>query len=91
MASALGYDVYSPNAYFKKTDGPHVLFNTAPGILFSPDEIRRLDNCIKIDLASVPGQLGQDAISARGLPGKLAAESSGSLIAHNILKYLKEV
>lgn len=66
-----------------------LVFNTVPEIVF-PDEIVHARNCIKIDLASRKGLSGDDVISARGLPGRIAPESSGGLIARSILRMNKE-
>lgn len=79
ILSALGYQVQStdtvdPSAY-------RVIFNTVPTMLFP--------NCpgsgLKIDLASSLGLGSSDVIWARGLPGKDAPESSGTLIANTLL------
>ena len=42
--------------------------------------------CVKLELASSPGMEGSDIIQARGLPGKMAPESSGKLIARTVLR-----
>lgn len=63
-----------------------LIFNTAPVMLLPACS----GNALKIDLASQPGIGGQDVIHARGLPGKDAPESSGTLIAKTILKKLQE-
>ena len=63
-----------------------VIFNTAPEMI--------LPECpgkaVKIDLASVRGIGGDDVIWARGLPGKYAPESTGSLIAQRVLAGLEQ-
>jgi len=64
-----------------------VVFNTVPAPLLST---RALENCrkdcVKIELASFPGMEGEGIIDARGLPGRLAPESSGKLIARTVLR-----
>jgi dipicolinate synthase subunit A len=80
MLAALGYDAtdsLSPENY-------RLIFNTAPELLL-PD---CPGDALKIDLASVPGITGQDVLWARGLPGKDAPESAGSLMARRILYYI---
>ena len=80
MLTALGYDAtdsLSPESY-------RLIFNTAPELLL-PD---CPGDALKIDLASVPGITGQDVLWARGLPGKDAPESAGSLMARRILYYI---
>lgn len=61
-----------------------VIFNTAPTMLF-PD---CPGDGLKIDLASRLGLGSEDVIWARGLPGKDAPESSGSLIAQRVIPIL---
>lgn len=63
-----------------------LIFNTAPQMLL-PD---CPDTVCKIDLASKPGIGGNGVIWARGLPNKLAPESSGQLIAERVISYLSE-
>lgn len=66
-----------------------LIFNTAPEIVF-PETIEKCRNCVKIDLASRNGLPGADVIRARGLPGVMAPESSGNLIAQTILHSIRE-
>ncbi len=80
MLAALGYnaaDTLLPQSY-------RLIFNTAPELLL-PD---CPGNALKIDLASIPGITGPDVLWARGLPGKDAPESAGSLMAQRILYYI---
>ena len=70
------------------------IINTVPQPLLSPEQIKLChDSCVKIDLASKLSLAGDDVLWARGLPGKMAPESSGMLIARSILRLLsgKEV
>ena len=64
-----------------------VIFNTVPAPMLSA---RALENCrkdcVKIELASFPGLEGDGIINARGLPGRMAPESSGKLIARTVLR-----
>lgn len=66
-----------------------LIFNTAPEPVFS-EQLPYCINCVKIDLASSRGLHGDDVIWARALPGKLAPESSGKLIAETFLRLCKE-
>ncbi len=64
-----------------------LIFNTAPA------QIADVTGCkaLCIDLASVRGLGGDNVLWARGLPGKMAPEASGALIAKTALRYaLKE-
>jgi dipicolinate synthase subunit A len=70
------------------------IINTVPQPLLSPEQMGLChDSCVKIDLASKRSLPGEDVLWARGLPGKMAPESSGILIARTILRLLsgKEV
>ena len=89
LANALGYHACSPEMVSAAAPSTHLLFNTAPSPVLSGDTLRHFLHCIKIDLASVPGLFGDDVIIERGLPVKLATESSGNLIADSILRSLK--
>lgn len=84
MATALGYDAVTMERIF-----PHrfrAIFNTAPAPVLS----RGGEECIKIDLASQQGMAGANVIWARGLPGKMLPESSGRLMAQEILELLQK-
>lgn len=87
LISALGFhpvDSVLPEIDFR------ILFNTVPAVVFPESQFSQMHRCIKIDLASLPGLTGSDVISARGLPGRMAPESSGELIAHTVLRIIKE-
>jgi len=77
--NAISTDGIQPSKY-------GVIFNTAPEMLLPHCD----GNALKIDLASKPGIGGNEVIWARGLPNKLAPESSGRLIADVVTSYLSE-
>lgn len=84
MLSALGYDLgdlsYGLCRY-------RAIFNTAPFMVLPKENAQYCrEDCLKIELASVPGIEADDVIPAGGLPSKLAPESSGQLIAQTILR-----
>ena len=88
IVRALGYraqDTAHPDP-----KGYTLIFNTSPEPILTEDQLLRCPNAIKIDLASSPGLIGKDVITAKGLPGIYAPESSGKLQAETILRYLKE-
>ena len=61
-----------------------IIFNTVPQMVltrYCPKE-----DSIAIELASKPGIGGQNVISARGLPAKMAPEESGELIARTFIR-----
>lgn len=84
MAQALGFK--GVDTARMQPQNYQVIFNTAPELL--------LPDCpgegLKIDLASKQGITGKDVLWARGLPGKMAPEDSGALIAQRVLYYIKE-
>lgn len=63
-----------------------IIFNTVPALLY---DCKQFPGSIIIDLASKPGISGSTVIHARGLPGKIAPESSGTLIAKTVLSTLQ--
>ena len=82
MINALGYN--AKDTFYLTDSDYQAILNTVPHPLLKSEN----SECLKIDLASSPGILGEDVIIARGLPGKMAPESSGELIAHTILQYV---
>ncbi len=69
------------------TDASHfdVIINTAPAPIL--EEKDTCTDAILMDLASVKGISGDRVLWARGLPGKMAPEASGALIAKTALRY----
>lgn len=61
-----------------------VIINTVPELIL-PGVDTDPDTLI-IDLASKPGITGANVLSARGLPGKMAPEKSGRLIAKTFMR-----
>lgn len=90
IAIALGYDAVDIPQIPEILPGIHLLFNTAPAPILNAEILDKYSNCIKIDLASSPGLTGCNIISAKGLPGQYAPESSGRLIAQTIMRQLRE-
>lgn len=87
MLAALGYDTQDANALNYELGRYRIIFNTAPFMVISKETVQHCqENCLKIDLASVPGIEGDDVIWARGLPNIYAPETSGRLIAQTVLR-----
>ena len=87
MLMALGYDAVDIKIPDTDLAGYRVIFNTIPVAVLSQDALRCCrDDCLKVELASLPGMAGEDIICARGLPNRGAPESSGQLIARSILR-----
>lgn len=84
MIDALGYrscpieEIHTEKYRLIINTVPAMVLPTAPG------------TALKMDLASVSGIGGKDVLHARGLPGLLAPESSGALIAQVITQWIKE-
>ena len=68
----------------------HLLFNTVPQPTLSTTDLNRNRNCLKIELASSNGLNADGVVTARGLPGLCAPESSGRLIAKRIIAHYRE-
>ena len=64
-----------------------VVFNTIPAMVLS---VSGTPECIAVELASKPGMAGGSIIDGRGLPGRLAPEASGELIARRFLALAQE-
>lgn len=86
MAAALGYQTVDTVSLPALLSQYRLLFNTAPDLLLNKEQLALCPDCIKIDLASTPGLEGDDVITAKGLPGIYAPESSGMLIADTFLR-----
>ncbi len=82
MLKALGYKAVAFDQLSRVLHGFRVIYNTVPEKMLSESTTFNSD-CVKIELASVPGLPGE-CIDGRGLPGRLAPESSGRLIAEMI-------
>lgn len=87
MLRALGYRAADVQELSKLLHGYRLIYNTVPEKILS-DSTTYANDCIKVELASLPCLPGTDIIDGRGLPGKLAPESSGRLIAETILRRL---
>ena len=84
MIEALGYQSCPTDAI--RAEQYRLIINTVPAMIL-PDV---KGTALKIDLASSPGMCGRDVLWARGLPGLLAPESSGALIAQTITQWVEE-
>lgn len=84
MIEALGYKSCGMEAIHPQDY--RLIINTVPAMVLP----KVPGTALKMDLASVPGMGGKDIMWARGLPGLLAPESSGALIAQTIMQWIKE-
>ena len=87
ILEALGYETLDTAKLAYSLVRFRVIFNTVPSPILSAENLAYApDDCLKIDLASIPGMDSPDVIQARGLPGKDAPESSAVLIAQTLLR-----
>ena len=91
MISSLGFHAVPYSSLASQFSNYRILFNTVPAEVLPAHIAEKFPkNCKMIDLASSPGISGDRVIWARGLPGKMAPESSGRLIGKTILNYLSQ-
>lgn len=86
MIRALGSESIPIAALDRDMAQYQVILNTVPAMIL-PEMVTQPDAMI-LELASVPGMAGENIISARGLPGKMAPEASGKLIAETLIHLL---
>ena len=91
MLRALGYNAENMQTLLHGLAAFRVIFNTVPSVVLEESKLSHCRRgCLKIELASSPGITGKDVISALGLPGKMAPESTGLLIAQSIIRLIAE-
>ena len=91
LAGALGFNAVDAKELIGKLGVFRVIFNTAPAMVLTKELAEECrPGCLKIELASRPGIEGDDVVSALGLPGKMAPESSGKLMAQTIIRRLEQ-
>lgn len=92
MLLALGYDTIDAASLGYGLARYRVIFNTVPEMVLPENAVQHCTaDCLKIDLASVPGIAGSDVLWARGLPSKEAPETSGQLICRTVLRHKEGV
>jgi dipicolinate synthase subunit A len=89
MLQALGYEAEQIEKLRYGLVKYRLIFNTVPYPVLDQEQAGHCSSdCIKIELASRPGIVGEDVIQARGLPGKMAPESAGLLIAKSVIRQI---
>ncbi len=87
MIHALGYGAVDINELPLCMGHFRLLYNTVPTPVLDPEQMATCHpSCVKIELASKDGIVGEDIVIARGLPGLHMPESSGKLIADTFLR-----
>jgi len=85
--AAFGYKVLNIHELSYQLSRFRVIFNTVPAPILSATQMRLCrKDCVKLELASTDGMEGSDILTARGLPGTYAPETSGKLIAATVLR-----
>lgn len=88
---ALGYEALDIGQLNTELGAFRLIYNTVPQRVLTRAQLEHCRrDCVKIELASRPGMEGDGILTALGLPGKMAPESSGILIARTVLRLLKE-
>ena len=91
LLEALGFGAADSTDLSGKLSEFRVIFNTVPAMVLTKEAACQCKaDCVKIELASRPGIEGDDVVSALGLPGKMAPESSGKLIAQTVVRLLEQ-
>lgn len=88
MIQALGCESISIGSVDKYLTRYSAVINTVPAMILP--EMTTSRDSVLLELASVPGMSGDNIISARGLPNKMAPEKSGQLIAETMIRYLNK-
>lgn len=89
MLKALGYSAVNREQMLALLPATELIFNTAPELVIDAASSKRCTG-LMMDLASTPGIEGANVLRARGLPGKIAPESSGELIAATVIRLWEE-
>lgn len=91
MIHTLGYNALDIYALQSKLGRYRVIFNTVPCPVITAELAAECSkDCLMLELASSPGICANRVVSALGLPGKYAPESSGTLIADTIYRILSQ-
>lgn len=87
---SFGMQALSPEAIPRHIREFQIIFNTAPAMMIPKALSAQCPNSLKIELASLSGIEGDDVVRASGLPGIMAPESAGKLMADTILRLMQE-
>ena len=90
------YDEYTGDVVIPKT--VEYIFNTIPVMIIKEELLKKMkDDCIVLDIASMPGGVDKNAAlkygivvkHILGIPGKYASKSSGEALASDLLKLIE--
>ena len=81
---ALGYQTVATEDLHAHAERFDIIINTVPAMVLPKPSLK--SGCLAMELASSPGIGGENILPARGLPGKMAPERSGKLIAETFIR-----
>ena len=84
MIQALSYRSLPTSKLSEWANRFDAILNTVPALVLP--ELEAKADAIVMELASKPGISGEGILNARGLPGKMAPERSGKLIAETFIR-----
>ncbi len=91
MLRALGYRVSNITQLGPELIRYRIIFNTVPATVLTQEQVEFCqEECLFVELASKDGIDAKNVLIARGLPGKLAPESSGLLIGKTLMTQIQE-
>ena len=87
ILTALGLTAEDPARLNQILCRYRLIINPVPEPILYGSQLRHCHpDCLMMELASRPGILSENVMKAPGLPGKMAPESSGRLIARTIMR-----
>lgn len=86
---ALGYTAVPVNSVHRILPQYQAILNTIPAMILPQMETQ--DDAVILELASTPGMAGKNIIPTRGLPGIMAPEESGKLIAETFMRFFSNL
>ena len=84
MLQALGYEAIPISELAVVSNRFDMVLNTVPEMVLPNPQLK--SGCLAMELASKPGIGGDGILSARGLPGRMAPQRSGKLIADTFIR-----
>lgn len=93
-----GFKILNISADFDMPENLRMTVNTVPAQILSEKHLKQLEGCLYAEAASAPygtelekaREAGVNTVLASGLPGKIAPESAGKIIAETIINTIKE-
>lgn len=98
LAYSMGFETISLHNLIMEINKYEYIFNTIPEMIIKEELFKKMnDDCIILDIASVPGGVDKNVAlkygvcvkHILGIPGKYASKSSGEAMALDLLKLIK--